>query len=327
MNLNLGFRPMAALFATRKRRDHRDGDRLDDDRRQDVATIIVARESEEQFRTASTTAGWMSSDQLLDAVGAPLVAVPTTQGMTLVYRGAEPVFLGPTAAVVPITGRADDHQWLHWAMARNRRHPAFVAERPPVYCECSRFMPVPDYQIEQKIATGEIVITPAPNPEAIGESSIDLTLGGDFTIVRDGRYEEIKMKPGEVIEIRPGEGVLGCTQEWVTLPRTIAACLHTRSSIARLFVSVHRGAGWIDAGTDRFIALEMSALGQPVQLEVGERICRIVLGYMDAACRTGYCKRPGGQFSRHEEPEDLTWHARRTQPEDRRRGALTPTGT
>lgn len=117
---------------------------------------------------------------------------------------------------------------------------------------------------------GGLVIEPAPEPQDIQPASIDMRIdlsggarrplaGRVVTIDADGisgaEYMHDPCEGGLVLY--PGECALVPTLQRVEIPAHLSAEVYGRSSIARLFLTVHQTAGWCDAGFCGRITLEL----------------------------------------------------------------------
>lgn len=130
-----------------------------------------------------------------------------------------------------------------------------------------------DHDIRIRLASGELRLDPVRD-DLIQPASIDLTLDASF-IEGDGLH--ITHDQDAVIDLKPGEFLLGSTAERVTLPAGLAAQVQGKSSFARLGLLVHCTAGWIDPGFDGKITLEFVNLGpNPIQLRIGRPIAQIL---------------------------------------------------
>lgn len=147
-----------------------------------------------------------------------------------------------------------------------------------------------DKTITQKIANKEIVITPAISDEQIQPSSIDLRLGNEFLFphidspidIKNGspRYESIHCN---VLQLPPKAFVLATTIEKIKLPANLIARVEGRSSIGRLGITIHITAGFIDAGFEGQITLEIANLSNnTIYLYENMRICQIVFEEIDS---------------------------------------------
>ena len=69
----------------------------------------------------------------------------------------------------------------------------------------------------------------------------------------------------------PGEFVLGSTLERVALPDDLVARLEGKSSLGRLGLLIHSTAGFVDAGWDGHLTLELSNVANlPIALYPGD---------------------------------------------------------
>lgn len=93
---------------------------------------------------------------------------------------------------------------------------------------------------------------------------VDDTEALDLNNLQPHTYLE-ENKEEQSFTLEAGETVLMSTLETVTLGTGIAAQVDGKSSLGRLFQSVHITAGWIDAGFSGQITLEvMNMLDRPV---------------------------------------------------------------
>ena len=146
-----------------------------------------------------------------------------------------------------------------------------------------------DKTILEKIKQKEITITPNPTMEQIQPSSIDLRLGNEFLLphidvpidVKNGspHYEKVNCN---ILQLPPKSFVLGTTIEKVKLPPNLIGRVEGRSSIGRLGVAIHITAGFIDAGFEGQITLEIANLSNStIYLYENMRICQIVFEEID----------------------------------------------
>ncbi|QYJ80240.1 dCTP deaminase [Shewanella acanthi] len=155
-------------------------------------------------------------------------------------------------------------------------------------------MRLTDFEIEQALDEGTIVMEPRPSNEAISGVSIDVRLGGQFRVFKDHTApyidlsgpsvevqaaldrvmsEIIEIPEGEAFFLHPGELALAVTFESVTLPADIVGWLDGRSSLARLGLMVHVTAHRIDPGWQGKIVLEFYNSGKlPLALRPGMTI-------------------------------------------------------
>lgn len=89
----------------------------------------------------------------------------------------------------------------------------------------------------------------------------------------EGLTELVKVPDGEAFILHPGEFVLGSTQERLHLPDDIVARLEGKSSLGRLGLLIHSTAGWVDAGWDGHLTLELSNVANlPITIYPGMKI-------------------------------------------------------
>lgn len=116
-------------------------------------------------------------------------------------------------------------------------------------------------------------IDPIDMDEQIQPSSIDLRLSNE-TVNLD--TDSAETHEGEV-SFLPDVTYLASTKETVTIPEDCAAMVKGRSSVGRQGLQIHT-AGWVDPGFSGEITLEVTNLTNHLkEMEVGERICQIVL--------------------------------------------------
>jgi len=145
-----------------------------------------------------------------------------------------------------------------------------------------------DKTIREEIDAGRIVIDPL-DKDCIQPSSVDLHLDRYFRVFLNHTMRVIDVKEDqeeltELVEIgeddsfvlHPGEFVLGSTSERVTLPDDLVARLEGKSSLGRLGLLIHSTAGFVDAGWDGHLTLELSNVANlPIALYPGMKIGQI----------------------------------------------------
>lgn len=145
-------------------------------------------------------------------------------------------------------------------------------------------------ELKKAIKNGTIKIEPLEESQ-IGPGSVDLTLGNDFRIFKKGTEtyhvmddsnfedltEPVLIPDSEFITIKPGEMILGITQEKITLPNNIAGQLEGRSRFARFGLAVHVTASFMQPGISNRQVLEIVNMGNaPLALYPGTRICQFI---------------------------------------------------
>ncbi len=127
-----------------------------------------------------------------------------------------------------------------------------------------------DRTIREELAAGRIVIDPF-DEACVQPSSVDLHLDRLFRVFRNHTMGHIDVRRNleeltELVEVdesdsfilHPGEFVLGSTFERVALPDDLVARLEGKSSLGRLGLLIHSTAGFVDAGWDGHLTLELS---------------------------------------------------------------------
>ncbi len=149
-------------------------------------------------------------------------------------------------------------------------------------------------QIRECVERGEIRFDPPLEERQWGEASIDLRLGYKFTKFRASDSAIFSMAKGiaavantalwheEIFEERDafgkrrtyvldqGEFILAQTLEHIWMPRTLIAMVEGRSTYARVGLSMHQTAPWIQPGWDGQITLEIRNSG-PLRIELTPR--------------------------------------------------------
>ena len=127
-----------------------------------------------------------------------------------------------------------------------------------------------DQTIREELASGRIGIDPL-DESSIQPSSVDLHVDRYFRVFRNHNVRAIDVKQDqeeltELVEIaeddalmlHPGEFVLGSTLERVRLPDDLVGRLEGKSGLGRLGLLIHSTAGFVDAGWDGYLTLELS---------------------------------------------------------------------
>ena len=162
-------------------------------------------------------------------------------------------------------------------------------------------MVLSDVSIREALSEGRIVIDPL-DERCIQPSSIDLHVDRYFRVFRNDTTPYIDPKEPqenltELVEIsgeqafilHPGEFVLGSTLERVALPDDLVARLEGKSSLGRLGLLIHSTAGFVDAGFDGHLTLELSNVANlPIAIYPGMKIGQISFLRMTTAAEKPY---------------------------------------
>ncbi len=158
-----------------------------------------------------------------------------------------------------------------------------------------------DRSIREAIADGRIVIEPFDD-SCVQPSSVDLHLDHRFLVFRNHTMghidvrqdltdltEQVEVIGDEPFILHPGEFVLGSTSERVALPDDLVARLEGKSSLGRLGLLIHSTAGYVDAGWDGQLTLELSNVASlPITLYAGMKIGQISFVQMTTAADNPY---------------------------------------
>jgi len=158
-----------------------------------------------------------------------------------------------------------------------------------------------DLSIGEALESGRIVIDPLGD-NSIQPSSVDLRLGSSFRVFRNHTLGYIDLKSDlagltTLVEaedddpfiLHPGEFVLGSTLERVVLPDDLVGRLEGKSSLGRLGLLIHSTAGFVDAGFDGQLTLELSNVANlPITLYPGMRIGQISFQRMTTPAERPY---------------------------------------
>jgi dCTP deaminase len=180
-----------------------------------------------------------------------------------------------------------------------------------------------DRDIKARIKKGDIVVESSDGAHLknIGPSSLDLRLGKYFKIYNHAKYPVLDpLKPAtlndvakmvEIAEektpfiVQPGEFVLGVTLEKIKIADDLVARVEGRSSLGRLGIIVHSTAGFIDAGFEGTITLEITNINRmPVALYPGMRVCQLAFEEMSSPAEVPYHKKAGSKYQGQVYPEE-----------------------
>lgn len=180
-----------------------------------------------------------------------------------------------------------------------------------------------DRDIKKAIQAGRIAVTSPGNDHEknIHASSMDLRLGKWFKVYEHAKFpvlDPLKMdsfqgltklveitNPEEPFIVHPGDFVLGVTVESVKLGDDIVARVEGRSSLGRLGIIVHSTAGFIDAGFEGTITLEITNINRmPVALYPGMRVCQLAFEEMSSPAEVPYNKKASSKYQGQTLPEE-----------------------
>lgn len=163
-------------------------------------------------------------------------------------------------------------------------------------------------EIVREIEAGRIRIDPY-DPSKIGPASVDLHIDNKFRVFRkthnvfEVREDSDHHKVTRYLEVddhfllMPGESVLGITVERITLPEDICGWLEGRSRYARLGLTVHVTASFMQPGISNRQVLEINNVAPiPLALFPGTPICQFIFQRCIGQARYQ------GRFSNQTEP-------------------------
>lgn len=151
-----------------------------------------------------------------------------------------------------------------------------------------------DRSLREQLDAGRIVIDPL-DESLIQPSSVDVRISHLFRVFRNhsrgvidvkedmsNLTESIEMPVGadgvgdEAFMLHPGEFVLGSTYERIAVPDDLVGRVEGKSSLGRLGLLIHSTAGFIDAGFDGHITLELANVASlPITLYPGMKIGQV----------------------------------------------------
>lgn len=160
-----------------------------------------------------------------------------------------------------------------------------------------------DRDIKAHLASGRIIVDPL-DEACIQPSSIDVKVSNLFRVFRNHTAAVIDVKqdltdltelveidPDGVFMLHPGEFVLGSTLERVGVPDDLVARVEGKSSLGRLGLLIHSTAGFIDAGFDGHVTLELANVANlPITLYPGMKIGQISFMTMTSPAENPYGK-------------------------------------
>ncbi|MBI4274003.1 MAG: dCTP deaminase [Rhizobiales bacterium] len=147
--------------------------------------------------------------------------------------------------------------------------------------------------IRKAVKAGKIRFSPTLEDKQWGEASIDLRLGRQFTRYRKditgitlsvaeglGSLGDLNLwitEDRDSFDLDPGELVLALTYESITIPNNLIGLVEGRSTYARVGLSMHQTAPWIQPGWSGPIVLEIANHGQiPIKLTpLVDRPCQL----------------------------------------------------
>lgn len=141
-----------------------------------------------------------------------------------------------------------------------------------------------DYGIRYAIKNGDLKISPFCS-KLVRPNSYDIRISDEVRDV-DGELVEVK---DDCVVIEPMQFLLAGSIESFKLSDKLCGIYHTRSSIGRLGLFTHTGAGLIDAGFYGNLTYELfNCSNKPIKLKVGFPIGQITFHYLTSGCDKPY---------------------------------------
>jgi dCTP deaminase len=158
-----------------------------------------------------------------------------------------------------------------------------------------------DKTIREELKAGRIVIEPFDDAN-VQPSSVDMHVDRYFRVFRNDTTpfidpkepqedltQLIEVEDGRAFILHPGEFALASTLERVRLPDDLASRLDGKSSLGRLGLLTHATAGFVDAGWDGHLTLELSNVATlPIAIYPGMKIGQISLFRMTTSADHPY---------------------------------------
>jgi len=184
--------------------------------------------------------------------------------------------------------------------------------------------------LRKAVENEEIAFSPSIEENQWGEASIDLRLGFSFTRLQKVEGMKISVADGlralansgfwvtkklqefdeferrETFTMEPGDFVLAMTHESITVPKNLIARVEGRSTYARVGLSMHQTAPWIQPGWSGPIVLEIMNSG-PLSIELTpliDRPCQITFSELteELSEETAYGARSSDAYQNQDHP-------------------------
>jgi dCTP deaminase len=185
-------------------------------------------------------------------------------------------------------------------------------------------------EIRAEVAGGRVLFDPPLEESQWGPASVDLRLGFSFTKLRrlpgfklsvargiqriasTGFWDTMELAEEDqfgnrpAIPLAPGEFILGFTHETICVPRNLIGLVEGRSTYARLGISMHQTAPWIQPGWKGPIVLEIMNNG-PLTVELtplDDKPCQLTFFQLTSELppRISYGTQQGGGFQNQRHP-------------------------
>ena len=183
-------------------------------------------------------------------------------------------------------------------------------------------MVLSDRTIKAEIEAGRLAFDPY-DPELVQPSSVDVRVDRRFRVFHNARYpyidvrqpmeeltELVTVEGEEPFILHPGEFVLGQTLERVRIPDDLVGRLEGKSSLGRMGLLIHSTAGFVDAGFEGNLTLELSNVANlPITIYHGMPIGQISFMRMDMPVERPYGSgETGSKYQGQREPTPSRFH-------------------
>ncbi len=183
-------------------------------------------------------------------------------------------------------------------------------------------MVLSDRTIRAEIEAGRLAFDPY-DPRLVQPSSVDVRVDRRFRVFHNARYPyiDVRQPMEELTELvtvdgdapfilHPGEFVLGQTLERVTIPDDLVARLEGKSSLGRMGLLIHSTAGFVDAGFEGNLTLELSNVANlPITIYHAMPIGQISFMRMDRPVERPYgSEETGSKYQGQREPTPSRFH-------------------
>ena len=184
-------------------------------------------------------------------------------------------------------------------------------------------------ELRAAVAAGEIKFEPPLEESQWGEASIDLRLGSQFTklqaipglklslhggLGQHGFWKTLNLPLrndfGQLNSfcLDPNDFILAMTHERITIPKRLIGLVEGRSTYARLGISMHQTAPWIQPGWAGPVVLEIKNHG-PVKVELTpllDRPCQLTFFQLTSALpeHLAYGSKKNNAFAEQSHPLD-----------------------
>lgn len=163
-----------------------------------------------------------------------------------------------------------------------------------------------DASILERIESGDLNISPIVDMETqLQPGSFDIRLGPEYTNEHTDETFDARERDDEMLVFEPNTLYLAHTLETITMPDDLCAQVSGRSTIGREGAMIHITAGWIDAGFEGDITLEVYLVAnETLEIPHGARIGQIVFHEMDRPAQIPYGEKDDSKYQGQEGPTE-----------------------